>query len=83
MKESNVHTTHTWKPLVERRVHIETNNTYTVYVYFFTDNEQKQKWSKKKAGKKNFHFPTREKSFDRYFSSHCFFSNFASVIGFF
>jgi hypothetical protein len=48
-KESNVHT---WKPLVERRVHIETNK-HTPFMFISSETRNKNKNGRKKETKKN------------------------------
>jgi hypothetical protein len=54
-KESSVHTTHThtWKPLVERRMHIETNKqTHTPFMFISSETTNKNKNGRREKEKK-------------------------------
>jgi hypothetical protein len=46
---------HTWKPLVERRVHIETNK-HTPFMFISSETTNKNKNGRKKETKKKFYF---------------------------
>ncbi len=48
-------TQHTWKPLVERRVHIETNK-HTPFMFISSETTNKNKNGRKKRNKKKFYF---------------------------
>ncbi len=46
-------TQHAWKPLVERRMHIETNK-HTPFMFISSETTNKNKNGRKKETKKNF-----------------------------
>lgn len=52
-------TQHTWKPLVERRVHIETNKHIHRLCLFLQRQRTKTKMVEKKETKKKFFFPLK------------------------